>query len=128
MGSPEPLHPLAPEPLAAAAASSKAPFWVRAGCFLAWLGACLCFLLLQKGTALHSYFCPASGSCDTVLGSPYASLFGVSLSWFGAGFYLILLGLWLAVSGVASQRVRLGLLDCLLWLVLAGLTFSLGLM
>jgi protein-disulfide isomerase len=62
------------------------------------------------------------------LGSPYASLFGVSLSWFGAGFYLLLLGLWLAVSGVASQRVRLGLLDCLLWLVLAGLTFSLGLM
>ncbi len=124
MGSPESLHSLAAEPSAA----SKIPFWVRLGCLLAWLGACLCFLLLQKGTALHSYFCPATGSCETVLGSPYASLFGVPLSWFGAAFYLVLLGLWLAVSGIASHRVRLGLLDCLLWLVLAGLTFSLGLM
>lgn len=127
MGSPESIHPLPAEP-AAAIASLRVPFWVRVGGLLAWFGACLCFLLLQKGSALHSYFCPVRGGCETVLGSQYASLGGVPLAWFGAAFYLVLLGLWLAVSGSASQRVRLGLLDCLLWLVLAALTFSLGLM
>ncbi|MEZ0256438.1 MAG: thioredoxin domain-containing protein [Chthoniobacter sp.] len=98
------------------------------GCLLAWFGMCLCFLLLQKGSALHSYFCPLRGSCDAVLGSPYASLWGVPLAWFGAGYYVVLLALWLSVSGIASQLWRLRLLDCLLWLALAGLTFSLGLM
>ena len=127
MGSPEPLTPLSTEP-PAPVAPARMPFWVHLGCLLAWFGVCLCFLLLQRGTALHSYFCPLRGSCDAVLGSPYASLWGVSLGWFGAGYYVVLLTLWLAVSGTASQLWRLRLLDCLLWLALAGLTFSLGLM
>lgn len=89
---------------------------------------CVCFLLLQKGTTLHSYFCPVRGSCEAVLGSRFATLWGVSLAWFGAAFYAVLLGLWLAVSGSATRHRRFWLLDCLLWLTLAGATFSFGLM
>lgn len=89
---------------------------------------CVCFLLLQKGTTLHSYFCPVRGSCEAVLGSRFATLWGVSLAWYGVAFYAALLGLWLAVSGIAAPRWRFWLLDGLLWLTLAGLTFSLGLM
>jgi len=62
------------------------------------------------------------------LGSRYAELRGIPLAWFGAAFYLTLLGLWLAVSAISSQRVRLWLLDGIRSMVLIGLTFSVGLM
>lgn len=127
MGPPEPTRPLSAE-LPVPVESSRALLWVRLGCLLAWFGACVCFLLLQGSSGLHSYFCPVRGGCETVLGSPYSTVGGVSLSWFGATFYLVLLGPWLVVSGTVSQRLRLRLLDALLWLTLAGLTFSLGLM
>lgn len=127
MGSPEPSHQPSAEP-PAATDSPRIPFWVHLGGLLAWLGVCVCFLILQKGSALHSFFCPVHGGCETVLGSAYARLFGISLAWFGAAFYAVLLGFWLAVIGMASERVRRSLFDGLLWLTLAGLTFSLGLM
>jgi protein-disulfide isomerase len=43
-------------------------------------------------------------------------------------FYGLLLILWLAASAIASFRVRLWLMDVMVWGMLAGLTFSLGLM
>ena len=52
---------------------------------------------------------------------------GEPLPWLGAAFYLGLLMIWLAVSAISSLRLRLLLLDGILWLVLAGLTFSAGL-
>ena len=63
-----------------------------------------------------------------MLASKYAQVRGVPLPWFGAIFYLVVLGLWLVIYAVPSRRTRLGLLDGLLWLVIAGLTFSAGLM
>ena len=54
------------------------------GCFLAWLGVWLCFLLLQKEAALRSFFCPLRGGCETVLSSQFASLQGIPLAWLGA--------------------------------------------
>ena len=127
MESPESPH-LSTNVPEAAPAQPAIPASVRLGGFLAWLGVCLCFLLLQGNAALRSYLCPMSGGCETVLGSQYATLWGISLAWAGVAFYVILLGLWLAVGAIASLRVRLWLLDGMLWLVLFGLTFSLGLM
>lgn len=127
MGAPEPSSPLSSDP-SASPTPARIPLSVRLGGLLAWFGLCLCFLLLQKGAALHSYFCPIRGSCEAVLSSRFATLGGVSLAWFGGAFYAVLLGLWLGVTGVAPPQRRLWLLDGLLWLTLAGLTFSLGLM
>ena len=121
---PPPLSPVEPT----AATHAAIPFSVRLGCLLAWLGVCLCFLLLQRETAFRAFFCPARGGCEAVLGSRYAELRGIPLAWFGAAFYLTLLGLWLAVSAISSQRVRLWLLDGIRSMVLIGLTFSVGLM
>ena len=43
-------------------------------------------------------------------------------------FYLALLGLWLGISAIVSPRLRLRLVDGILWLALVGVTFSAGLM
>lgn len=127
MGFPEPPHP-SPEHSATQPEHSLLPISVRVGCLLAWFGLCLCFLLLQRETSLHALVCPVRGSCETVLNSPYAQLRGIPLPWFGAAFYLVVFGLWLAVGAVSSLPLRLWLLDGMLWALLAGLTFSLGLM
>src|SRR5579862_4963747 len=127
MGLPEPLRLSTVDPTISAA-SAPIPISVRLGSLLAWLGVCICLLLLQGETSLRSWLCPVRGGCETVLSSQYANLKGLPLPWLGAAFYLVVLGLWLAVSAIASLRARLRLLDGILWLALAGLTFSVGLM
>jgi len=63
-----------------------------------------------------------------VLTSQFAMVRGIPLAWFGLAFYGFLLALWLAVSAIASLNARLWLMDVMVWVMLAGLTFSLGLM
>ncbi|MDR3400872.1 MAG: vitamin K epoxide reductase family protein [Chthoniobacter sp.] len=128
MGSPEPLRP-PNDDLHAPPGGRRAipvPLWL--GSVLAWLGVCLCFVLLQRESGLGSFFCPTRGACETVLGSQYAQVRGIPLAGLGAAFYAVLLGLWLAVIATGSLRRRLWLLDAILWLVVTGLTFSAGLM
>jgi len=128
MGSPEPSRPPnddLPTP-SGGRLSIPVPVWL--GSVLTWLGLCLCFVLLQRESGLGSFFCPAHGACETVLGSQYAQVRGILLAWFGAAFYGLLLGLWLAVIAIGSLQRRLWLLDVILWLVVIGLTFSAGLM
>ncbi|EDY16627.1 DSBA oxidoreductase [Chthoniobacter flavus Ellin428] len=126
MGNSDLLRPSTPD--SSSAARLEVPPSVRLGSLLAWLGVSLCFLLLQKDAGLHSFFCPPRGGCETVLGSQFATIRGIPLAWFGLAFYGFLLVLWLAVSAIASLRLRLWLMDVLVWVMLAGLTFSLGLM
>ncbi|MEP6667764.1 MAG: vitamin K epoxide reductase family protein [Chthoniobacter sp.] len=127
MGFPEPSRPPNAD-LHAPTGRGSAPVPVWLGSVLAWLGVCLCFVLLQRETGLRSFLCPARGACEAVLSSQYAQLRGIPLAWLGALFYLGLLALWLAVLAVSSSRMRLRLLDAILWLVVIGLTFSVGLM
>src|SRR5437016_7800132 len=73
MGFPEPFRPPTVDPTAFAA-RPPVPWSVRLGCLLAWLGVCICLLLLQGETALRSWLCPVRGGCETVLSSQYADL------------------------------------------------------
>jgi protein-disulfide isomerase len=126
MGFPEPPPPPTTDPTASSGALAV-PLSVRLGSLLAWLGVCICFLLLQGETALRSWLCPVRGGCETVLASRYSNLRGLPLPWLGVAFYLMLLGLWLSVSASASLRLRLRVLDSVVWCALAGTTFSAGL-
>jgi protein-disulfide isomerase/uncharacterized membrane protein len=101
---------------------------ILAGCILAWLGALICFLLLQEHAGLRAVVCPVRGGCETVLASQYAAPFGVPLSLLGAGFYLAILGLWLAAYAIRVQAERVRLLEAVRWITIVGLTFSAGLM
>lgn len=60
--------------------------------------------------------------------SPFAVVGGVPLSLVGAGYYSAILALYLAVLGFSSPVGRQRLLEGTLWLLVAGLTFSAGLM
>ncbi len=115
-----------PQQFSASFSQAPTAVWVRLGAFLSWFGVCLCSLLVQKDAAIRAYLCPLRGGCEAVLGSQFAAIGGVPLTWVGVAFYVVVLSLWLTV--VASSRWRLFLLDAILWLVLAGMTFSLGLM
>ena len=128
MGSPEPSRPPNDDLPAPPGGRPSIPVPVWLGGVLAWLGLCLCFVLLQRESGLGSFFCPARGDCEAVLGSRYAQVGGIPLAWLGAAFYAVLLGLWLAVIAIDSLQRRLWLLDAILWLVVIGLTFSVGLM
>jgi len=127
MDLPQPIRASATKPPEQSAAA-EVPFPVHFGAVLAWLGVCVSFLLLQAETGLRSYFCPVQSGCETVLKSPFASVRGIPLPLLGAAFYVLLLGGWLVVSAISSLRARLRVLDGILWLLLAGFTFSAGLM
>ncbi len=85
-------------------------------------------LLLKKPSSLQEFLCPIQGTCDVVLKSSFASVSGVPLSLVGMIFYLCVLGLILLTCAVASQKLRGRLLEGILWLLVAGFTFSTGLM
>lgn len=104
------------------------PGSVFAGCALAWLGILDCLLLLQRHAAIRDFLCPARNGCDAVLASPFAAVGGVPLSLVGAGYYSGILAIYLTVLGFTSKTVRLRLLEGVLWLLVVGLTFSVGLM
>jgi predicted DsbA family dithiol-disulfide isomerase/uncharacterized membrane protein len=95
---------------------------------LAWCGLWICLLLLQHEWIGHSFLCPAQGGCEAILGSRFADIRGIPLPWIGATFYLVLLILWLAAYATPPCRGRVFLLDAILWAVIAGATFSVGLM
>jgi protein-disulfide isomerase len=101
---------------------------IRMGSILAWFGALISIALVSHEGGLASALCPARGGCETVLSSPFASIRGIPLPIFGTIFFLTQLALWLAVYAISAQKMRLRLLDAALWLVIAGATFSTGLM
>lgn len=101
---------------------------VFVGAAFAWLGVLDCLLLLQRHAGIRNFLCPARDGCDAVLASPFAVVGGVPLSLVGAGYYAGILAIYLAVLGFSSQAARLRLLEGVLWLLVAGLTFSVGLM
>jgi len=102
------------------------PAAIYGGAVLAWVGT-LIALLLWEG-AVSSLLCSSRGGCETVLGSVYSEIRGVPLPVIGLVFYLIQLGLWLAVLGISSQMWRLRFVDGILGLAIVGVTFSTGLM
>ncbi len=97
-------------------------------CMLAWLGASISILLLQKHSGGHALFCPVGAGCDAVLSSKYAVVGGIPLPWFGIAFYLILLAMFLSAYGAQSRESRVRLLGMGLWLSVMGASFSAALM
>ena len=97
-------------------------------CVLAWLGASISILLLQKHSGGHALFCPVGAGCDAVLSSKYAVVAGIPLPWFGIAFYLTMLTVFLCAFGVKSRQSRARLLGAGLWLSVMGASFSAGLM
>ena len=63
-----------------------------------------------------------------VLGSRFADVRGIPLPGIGATFYLVVLILWLVAFATPASKSRLLLFDGILWLTIAGTTFSAGLM
>ena len=106
----------------------KAERAVLVPCVLAWLGASISILLLQKHSGGHALFCPIGAGCDAVLSSKYSAVMGVPLPWFGIAFYLALLAMGLCAYGMRSQRMRVLLLGGMLWLSVMGVSFSAALM
>src|SRR5258708_960105 len=104
------------------------PAAIYAGVVLAWVGTLIALLLGGREGAVSSLLCSTRGGCETVLSSVYSEIRGIPLPVIGLIFYLVQLGLWLAVLGVSSQRLRLRLVDSILGLAVAGVTFSAGLM
>ncbi len=60
--------------------------------------------------------CGLGGGCDQVLNSPYATLFGVPIAWFGVAFYSIAAGCGLFAWFGFEQSLRLSF-------ILSGLAF-----
>jgi protein-disulfide isomerase len=97
------------------------------GAVLAWLGLLDCLLLLESHGAARSFICQGGG-CDAVLGSAFASIGGVPLAALGIAYYALILGMLLTVHASFSRVWRERLLDGALWVLLLGLSLSLGLM
>ncbi len=106
------------------AARSTLSTLILTAAVLSWLGAVICFLLLQKHTGLRGLLCPAQAGCEAVLASRYSALFGIPLSWFGVALYLTTLALSLSASATRSPPVRLWLLNAAVWLIVVGASFS----
>jgi uncharacterized membrane protein len=51
--------------------------------------------------------CGIAGGCDQVLNSPYATVFGIPVSWFGLAFYLTTTGCALFALSGFEQALRL---------------------
>src|SRR5262245_4285705 len=94
--------------------SESVPAAIRLGSILAWLGTLISLLLVSHENGLPSFFCPARGGCEAVLSSRFAAIGGVPLPIFGAVFYAILLGLWLAVYAIPARATRIRLLEAAL--------------
>lgn len=115
-------------PRADAPAFPKAERALLAPCVLAWLGASISILLLQKHSGGHALFCPVGAGCDAVLSSKYSAVMGIPLPWFGISFYLMLLAMGLCAYGMRSRQARVRLLGGMLWLSVMGVSFSAALM
>jgi protein-disulfide isomerase len=94
---------------------------------LAWIGAAISLVLLQKHSGILALICPARGGCEAVLSSKFATIKGVPLAAFGAAFYLTALGGSLAAYASGTQSWRARLLGAVLWLAIVGSSFSAGL-
>ena len=111
------------------AGSGRGIEWaLLAPCVLAWLGASISILLLQRHSGGGTLFCPVGAGCDAVLSSKYAVVMGIPLPWLGIGFYLALLLLSLWAYGTVSRPSRARLLGSVLWLSIVGVSFSAVLM
>lgn len=106
------------------AAGSTLSALVLTAAVLSWLGAVICFLLLQKHTGLRVLLCPSQAGCEAILSSRYSALFGIPLPWFGAALYLTTLALSLSAYATRSPSARLWLLNAAVWLTVVGASFS----
>lgn len=117
-----------PHAPASGPASQTVPVPILAGAVLAWMGATICFLLLQWHSSLREFFCPSSGGCERVLTSNFSSFFGLPLPLFGVAYYLAVMGLFLAMCASRAKAVRIRLITSAHWITVGALTFSAGLM
>jgi uncharacterized membrane protein len=91
---------------------------------LAVMGFLDSLVIYQKAFGNVYLPCVIGSGCDTVLFSSYSKLFGISVSLWGAGFYLFLAA-FLALAFIFEKKlfIRIGL-----GLIAAGFTFSLYLL
>lgn len=107
---------------------SRGGFPILIACMLAWAGVMICFLLLQHHGSARWVLCPSFAGCDAILTSKYATLLGVPLPWLGLVFYLMVLVLLLIIYAAGSKTSLAWVLDVVVWLSVAGLSFSVSLM
>jgi protein-disulfide isomerase len=94
---------------------------------LAWAGVLICLLLISASQGGRFSFCMHRLDCETVLTSRYAALLGIPLPWLGLAFYSALLALMLSCLATRSSVWRARILSVALWLGVAGVSFSTGL-
>src|SRR5262245_50871700 len=96
----------------------KVRVWVIA--ILAFLGMVDALYLSVHGS--EPVPCTLTGGCDQVLTSAYASVGGISLSWFGLAFYVVVF------SAAVFEFYGARALRWIFWVALAAFVFSLRLL
>lgn len=90
--------------------------------FFALLGLLISAFLIYEQNSASAITCPIFGrGCQTVWSSPYSTIYGVSLSVVGMGFYSLILATVVARS-ISSQKV---IIQIQFSLALIGLVYSL---
>jgi uncharacterized membrane protein len=97
--------------------------WLWASAVLALAGIGVSGYLAYKQVAGGSLACTRWADCDVVNNSPYATLFGVSLSFIGLAGYLALLGASVAAL-LAARRTQRRILLLNFLMALGGFAFS----
>lgn len=100
----------APVPWSLAGAAVASTLGLGVSLYLAWLGAASAGA--QPGAAL---WCGPGSSCQQVWSSPFARMWGVSLAWWGAAGYALILALVLATAWGRGGRAGLPLAVALSW-------------